>query len=134
MVGNITWNGKYGEGRGRKWEKKVAEGVDGVFVCTQDAMHVEVITGLVPLNLHILSEKPLATTLDDCLRIYASVLPHDRISPPTALFAVGHILRYSPHTVLLRKILLEDEIIGEITSIEHSEPVGWWHFSHSYVR
>lgn len=36
--------------------------------------------------------------------------------------------------MLLRKLLLEDAIIGELLSVEHTEPVGWWHFSHSYVR
>lgn len=36
--------------------------------------------------------------------------------------------------MLLRKLLLEDRAIGELVSVEHTEPVGWFHFSHSYVR
>jgi hypothetical protein len=36
--------------------------------------------------------------------------------------------------MLLRKLLVEEEVVGEVLSIEHVEPVGWWHFSHSYVR
>jgi predicted dehydrogenase len=114
--------------------KDVPEGVDGVFVCTLDELHVEIITGLAPLNLHLLCEKPLATRLQDCLRIYKSLRPEGPMSPPTTLFGIGHVLRYSPHNTLLRKLLLEDEAIGEIISVEHTEPVGWWHFSHSYVR
>ncbi|KAI9704405.1 MAG: hypothetical protein M1836_007268 [Candelina mexicana] len=106
--------------------------VDGVFVCTLDESHAEIITGLAPLNLHILSEKPLATTLQNCVEIYRSLLPKEGASP--SLFAIGHVLRYSPHNMLLRKLLLEEQVIGEVTSIEHTEPVGWWHFSHSYVR
>ncbi|KAI9717318.1 MAG: hypothetical protein M1812_004845 [Candelaria pacifica] len=108
------------------------EGVDGVFVCTLDESHAEIITGLAPLNLHILSEKPLATTLQDCVDIYGSLLPKE--GAPSSIFAIGHVLRYSPHNMLLRRLLLEDEVIGETMSIEHTEPVGWWHFSHSYVR
>ncbi len=107
-------------------------GVDGVFVCTLDESHAEIITGLAPLNLHILSEKPLATTLQDCVNIYGSLLSKEGAS--RSLFAIGHVLRYSPHNMLLRRLLLEDEVIGEVVSIEHTEPVGWWHFSHSYVR
>jgi predicted dehydrogenase len=113
--------------------EQVPKGVDGVLVCTLDHTHADIITALAPLNLHLLSEKPLATNLEDCLRIYASLAPK-RVSNPTALFGVGHVMRYSSFNILLRKLLLEDEAIGDIIAIEHTEPVGWWHFSHSYVR
>ena len=113
--------------------ESVPEGVDGVFVCVLDEMHAEIITALAPLNLHIMSEKPLATTLQDCLRIYRSLKPRGG-EPDRAIFSIGHVLRYSPHNMLLRQLLLEDEIIGDVLSIEHTEPVGYWHFSHSYVR
>lgn len=108
-------------------------GVDGVFVCTLDETHVEIIIGLSPLGLHVMSEKPLATTLEGCLRISRSIQP-DPHEAPAQIFAIGHVLRYSPHNILLRKLLLEDDVIGDVISIEHTEPVGWWHFSHSYVR
>ncbi|KAL2046346.1 hypothetical protein N7G274_001793 [Stereocaulon virgatum] len=125
----------YEEGRRKRKDagEHVPEGVDGVFVCTLDEMHVEIITALAPLGLHIMSEKPLATTLSDCLKIYRSLQPPGT-STAQAIFSIGHVLRYSPHNMLLRKLLLEDDVIGDILSIEHTEPVGWWHFSHSYVR
>ncbi len=44
------------------------------------------------------------------------------------------MLRYSPHNVTLRRLLLEDRVIGDLLSVDHTEPVGWWHFTHSYVR
>ncbi len=47
--------------------------------------------------------------------------------------AVCHVLRYTPYTIALRDIL-DAGTIGEIVSIEHLEPIGHWHFSHSYVR
>ncbi len=112
----------------------VPDGVDGVFVCTLDTMHEEIIIGLASLTLHIMSEKPLATTLQSCLNIYRSLRPEGPACPPKKVFSVGHVLRYSPHNMLLRRLLLEEHIIGDILSIEHVEPVGWWHFSHSYVR
>jgi predicted dehydrogenase len=114
--------------------EKVEEGVDAAFICTLDEQHAEVITALAPLNLHILCEKPLATTLDACLDIYSAMLSDKADGEPTAVFGIGHVLRYSPHNMLLRKLLLQDKVIGDILSIEHTEPVGWWHFSHSYVR
>ncbi|KAK4962342.1 hypothetical protein LTR66_012687 [Elasticomyces elasticus] len=114
--------------------RKVPPAIDGVFICVLDEQHAEVITGLAPLNLHIMSEKPLATTLKDCLHIYSSMLSRNPALGPEAVFGIGHVLRYSPHNMLLRQLVLEEEVIGEILSIEHTEPVGWWHFSHSYVR
>ncbi|KAF9274691.1 hypothetical protein BGZ88_002845 [Linnemannia elongata] len=113
-------------------------GVDGVFICTLDETHVEIIQVLAPLNLHILCEKPLALSLNDCLTVYRTLQPPQGDSqtptPPSNIFSIGHVLRYSPYNILLRKLLLSDRAIGDIVSLEHCEPVGWWHFSHSYVR
>ncbi|KAJ5094119.1 Oxidoreductase N-terminal [Penicillium angulare] len=113
-------------------------GVDGVFICTLDETHVGVIQAIAPLNLHILCEKPLALSLQDCLTVYRTLQPPEGPTKApreqTAIFSIGHVLRYSPHNMLLRKLLLQDRVIGDIVSLEHTEPVGWWHFSHSYVR
>ncbi|KAI5862562.1 NAD(P)-binding protein [Durotheca rogersii] len=108
----------------------VPEGVDAAFVCVRDEMHHDVVLALAPLGLHILCEKPLATTLDDCVRMYRALAPLQA----TRVFSVGHVLRYSPHNIALRKLLLEDRAVGDILSVVHTEPVGFWHFAHSYVR
>lgn len=107
----------------------VPPGIDGVFVCVRDELHTQVVTALAPLALHMMCEKPLATTLNDCLRIQRTLESYQQ-----TVFAIGHVLRYSPHNMLLRHLVLEKKVIGEVLSVEHTEPVGWWHFSHSYVR
>jgi len=114
--------------------EKVKEGIDGAFICTLDEQHAEIVTALAPLNMHMMCEKPLATTLDACLDIFSALLPDRLNAQPAAIFGIGHVLRYSPHNMLLRELLLEKKVIGDILSIEHTEPVGHWHFSHSYVR
>lgn len=111
-------------------DENVPEGVDGVFVCVLDEMHREVIVGLAPLGLHIMCEKPLACSLQDCTDMYKAMRP----SQSSKIFSIGHVLRYSPHNIMLRKLLVEDRVIGDISSVVHTEPVGYWHFSHSYVR
>ncbi|KAI9041296.1 Gfo/Idh/MocA family oxidoreductase [Aspergillus affinis] len=105
-------------------------GVDGVFICTLDETHIEILRAIASLQLHILCEKPLALSLADCLTAYRVLGGQS----PSTIFSIGHVLRYSPHNILLRKLLLVDRVIGDIVSLEHCEPVGWWHFSHSYVR
>ncbi|KAI1467499.1 NAD(P)-binding protein [Daldinia caldariorum] len=111
-------------------EEGVPEGVDAAFVCVRDEMHHDVVLALAPLGLHIMCEKPLAGTLDQCIAMYNALAP----SRSRTVFSVGHVLRYSPHNMLLRKLLLEDRAIGDILSVVHTEPVGYWHFAHSYVR
>jgi predicted dehydrogenase len=112
--------------------EEVPEGVDAVFICTLDEQHVEVIVGLAELELHVMCEKPLATTLADCVKIYNVLRPKG--GKQKKIFSIGHVLRYSPHNMLLRKLLLENRVVGEVLSVNHTEPVGWWHFTHSYVR
>ncbi|KAK5269510.1 hypothetical protein LTR99_006944 [Exophiala xenobiotica] len=103
--------------------------ITGVFVCTLDETHAPIIRAIAPFNLHMMCEKPLALSLSDCLSISSALSQY-----PPKVVSIGHVLRYSPHNILLRKLLTSDQVVGEIVSIEHTEPVGWWHFSHSYVR
>ena len=124
---------KGGDGGEVEKEGEVPPGVDGVFVCTLDESHIEILLALAPLNLHIVCEKPLATCLDDCIKILKTLTDVQAQHGPK-VFSIGHVLRYSPFNRLLRKLLLEDRVIGDIISLEHTEPVGWSHYAHSYVR
>ncbi|MFD1546812.1 Gfo/Idh/MocA family protein [Nonomuraea guangzhouensis] len=100
---------------------------DAVIIATQDADHVEPAVRFAELGYDILLEKPMAVSEDDCRTIVAAAERSD------AIFAVCHVLRYTPYTRTL-KALLDSGRIGEIVSIQHLEPVGWWHQAHSYVR
>ena len=110
------------------------KGVDIAFVCVLDDMHLPVVKALAPLGLHIMCEKPLATSLQDTLDIYAAVRQAWIERGEKTVFGIGHVLRYAPHNELLRKLVREDKVIGNIMSIEHTEPIGWWHYTHSYIR
>lgn len=117
-------------------------GVHGVFICTLDHTHVEIVLSIARYfpDLHILCEKPLALSLADCLSVYRALTTtttgsdNSSSQETKAIFSIGHVLRYSPHNNILRRVVLHDRAIGDIVSLEHTEPVGWWHFSHSYVR
>jgi predicted dehydrogenase len=112
----------------------VESGVDGVFVCVQDQQHKPCVLALAPLHLHIMCEKPLATTLADCVDIYNSLPRQPESKELSKIFALGHVLRYSPHNLMLHDLLINQRVIGDVLSINHTEPVGWWHFAHSFVR
>ena len=100
---------------------------DAVAICTQDRMHVAPVELLAPLGYAILLEKPMSPDLADCERIIACVKRHKN------LFAVCHVLLYTDLTTKLREILLAGTI-GRIVSVQHLEPVAWWHQAHSFVR
>jgi predicted dehydrogenase len=100
---------------------------DAVVVATQDADHVEPVVTFAGLGYHVLLEKPMATSEADCERIVAAAR-HAGV-----MLAVCHVLRYTPYTKALKE-LLDAGRIGDVVTVEHLEPVGWWHHAHSYVR
>ncbi len=99
----------------------------GVIIATQDRDHVAPAVGLARAGYNILLEKPMAPDIHGCMEI-AQTARQEKI-----LFAVCHVLRYTPYTKKLKQVL-ESGRIGEIVSIEHLEPVGFDHYAHSYVR
>ncbi len=93
----------------------VPPGIDAVFVCVLDEMHHDVVMALAGLGgLHIMCEKPLATRLNDCVAMYRAV------RGAATVFSIGHVLRYSPHNVTLRRLLREDRVIGDLLSVDHT--------------
>jgi len=76
---------------------------------------------------HILVEKPMAVNEKDCINITKTALDKN------VVLAVGHVMRYTPYTQTIKR-LVESGLLGEIVSIQHLEPVGYWHAAHSYVR
>ena len=100
---------------------------DAVAICTMDAMHEECVMGLARLGYHILLEKPMAPTAAACRRIIAEIRRRGNT------LAVCHVLRYTAYTRAVKKIV-DSGRIGDIVSVEHLEPVGFWHQAHSFVR
>jgi predicted dehydrogenase len=100
---------------------------DAVLICTQDAMHVEPAVAFAELGYHVLLEKPMAITEADCWRIVEAV------EDAGVVFAVCHVLRYTSYTRLVKQ-LVDSGRLGELMSVQHLEPVGFWHHAHSYVR
>lgn len=100
---------------------------DAVVIATQDQMHLEPVVEFAKKGYHILLEKPMAPTADECRKIVAAVMDAD------VIFGVCHVLRYTPYTNKLKEIL-DSGVIGEIINIQHTEPVAYWHQAHSFVR
>ena len=57
---------------------------DAVIVAVQDQMHLEVVLAFAEQGYHILCEKPMATSVEHCLRI------EDSIKKAGVIFGMGH--------------------------------------------
>lgn len=121
---NIPNANVYTDWRDLAKRKKFA---DGVIIATQDNMHTEPAVAFARKGYHIMLEKPMAPTAQECKRIAAAA------AKSNIIFAVCHVLRYTPYTKKLKEIL-DSGAIGEIVSMQHLEEVGWWHQAHSFVR
>jgi predicted dehydrogenase len=96
-------------------------------VCTQDQMHTEPALAALRAGYHVLLEKPMATTLDECQQLVRS-------SEETGQqLHICHVLRYTKHFQEL-KAVVESGILGDIVNISQRENVAWWHMAHSFVR
>ncbi|WP_372846231.1 Gfo/Idh/MocA family protein [Pontiella sp.] len=100
---------------------------DAVIIATPDQKHTAAALALIDKGYHVLLEKPMAPTREECERIVAAA------RAKKILFGVCHVMRYTQYTQKLKQ-LLDDGLIGEIVSIQHLEPVGFSHQAHSYVR
>jgi predicted dehydrogenase len=111
------------------WRQLAGRGrlADAVLICTQDRMHVGPAEAFAALGYHILLEKPMAPDETGCRRIVAAV------EKAGVMLAVGHVLRYTPYTRAVKEIADSGQL-GDVMSVQHLEPVGFWHHAHSYVR
>ena len=100
---------------------------DGIIITTPDALHSDPAIALAKHGYHLLLEKPMSPSEADCRRIVQAV------REAGVMLAVCHVMRYTPYTKLVKKIL-DSGRIGEIISVQHLEPVGFWHQAHSFVR
>ncbi|KAK1925438.1 putative NAD-binding Rossmann fold oxidoreductase [Papiliotrema laurentii] len=111
------------------WRDLLALGriADTVFICVMDQMHAELVKEFSKQGYHIFCEKPMATTVPECVQMVKDVRQSDKV------FGMGHVLRYSKYNQAIKDII-DSGAIGEIVNIQHIEPIGDHHFTHSYVR
>src|SRR5579883_346533 len=100
---------------------------DAVIIATPDALHLEPALAFAQQGYHLLLEKPMAPDPSSCRRIVEAALSAQ------ILLAVGHVARYTHYTQRL-KAAVDAGLVGDILSIQHVEPVGYWHYAHSFVR
>lgn len=100
---------------------------DVAFICTPDVTHYTICARVSEAGYDVLLEKPIATSLPDCLALLDVQRTHrNRIF-------VAHVLRYSPFFRTLKELIASRQY-GLVRNIRLTENIGHWHFAHSYVR
>ncbi|MCA9665109.1 MAG: Gfo/Idh/MocA family oxidoreductase [Myxococcales bacterium] len=100
---------------------------DAALVCTQDQLHAEPAVRALERGYHVLLEKPMAPTLDDCARITLAAEQSGRV------LMVCHVLRFAPFFEAVHEIVSRGEL-GDLITVEQRENVSYWHMAHSFVR
>ena len=111
------------------WEDLLAQPklADCAFICTLDDDHTAPALKAMELGYHILLEKPMSNQEAECRLIAETARRTGRT------LAVCHVLRYTPFYMTL-KALVDAAEVGQVTTINQIENVGYWHQVHSFVR
>lgn len=100
---------------------------DAVIISNPDQLHYGPCIAAMDAGYHILLEKPISPSEEECRDILARSRHHNGI------LAVCHVLRYAPYFRTIKE-LLRSGVIGKVMSVQHLEPIEYVHMSHSYVR
>lgn len=111
------------------WETLLSQPkmADCAFICTLDDDHTAPAIKAMELGYHILLEKPMSNKENECRLIAETARKTNRT------LAVCHVLRYTPFYMTL-KALIDKGKVGQVTTINQIENVGYWHQAHSFVR
>jgi len=112
-----------------RWEDLLAKPklADVIINTTMDRQHVASSVKALSLGYHMLLEKPMATSLEDCIAIDKARRDFNRI------VSIDHSMRYSAIYLELKR-LVDSGAIGELVSFDQLEAVEHLHQSHSFVR
>ncbi|MCW8132222.1 MAG: Gfo/Idh/MocA family oxidoreductase [Planctomycetota bacterium] len=100
---------------------------DALINGTMDRDHLPSTLGALKTGYHVLLEKPIASTPEDCVALVRASQDAGKI------LMICHTMRYCPFAYEHRRIM-DSGRLGEIVTIEHKENVAYWHMAHSFVR
>ena len=100
---------------------------DVAIIATQDKEHYDIALKAIDKGYHLLLEKPVAPTPEECIAI------EDAANAKGVMVLVCHVLRFTPFFMTIKKII-DSGRIGKVKNVIHVEAVGDLHYSHSYIR
>jgi predicted dehydrogenase len=111
------------------WEELLAgpRRADAVIIATQDTQHIAPALAALEAGYDVLLEKPMATTLEDCVALVRAAERSGR------LLQICHVLRYTDFFTRVHD-LVQSGRLGDVVTYQHRENVAYYHMAHSFVR
>lgn len=100
---------------------------DACVVALPDRLHYNAAMKAMQNGWHVLLEKPMAPTAEECISLVETSEELD------LHLVVCHVLRYAPFFEKVKEVV-DSGILGDIVNIQLTENVSWHHYAHSYVR
>jgi UDP-N-acetylglucosamine 3-dehydrogenase len=105
------------------YDKFLHSGLDGVVICSENSLHLTYALPALEAGLHVLCEKPLATTVKDAAEI-AECANHN-----SCILKTAFPTRFSKAAIDLRRLIRQGELgtILTIVGTNHGQnPFGWF--------
>ncbi len=120
---------RYGAGTFTSADGFFASGleVDAIIVASPDKTHFPIAMAAVSRGIHVLLEKPMATTREECRALA------DAAGKAGVIVSVCYVLRYHPYYRKLYDVL-HDPRMGRVMSASHSVNAGIDRACHNFVR
>ena len=112
------------------WKDAIGTPADAAIIATDDMTHAEPAIAALDAGYHVLLEKPIAPTFEDCERVVRAA---EAAEAAGRILQIAHVLRYSRFYRRVDEILRSGRI-GRVLSVDMKEHVAHWHMTHSYVR
>lgn len=106
---------------------KLGKVCDAVLICNQDKDHFKSVMECIKLGYPILLEKPITPSKKELTAIEEAVKKYN------TKIMVCYVLRYTPFFTKLKQLINNQEI-GKVIGIDHTEYIGNYHMAHSFVR
>lgn len=110
-------------------EALLHSGVDAVSVCVSNVAHASVTIQALNAGMHVLCEKPMATTLSDCVAMAEAAKQNGKF------LMIGHNQRFAKAHVKAKEMILNGDIgkvLGFRTTFGHPGPEGWTGMANSW--
>ena len=113
----------------KSWEDALDSGIpaDAVIIALPDALHMDVCIKALERGFHVLLEKPIGCSWEECQAVRDAQIRTRR------LVLTGYVLRFAPFYKKLREVITSG-VIGELTSVHHLSAISYGKASHAYCR
>ncbi|MGV2621331.1 UNVERIFIED_CONTAM: Gfo/Idh/MocA family oxidoreductase [Halobacillus marinus] len=106
--------------------------IDAVIICTPNKFHAEIAVAALEAGVHVLCEKPMAITTEECERMIEAAEKNDR------LLSIAYHYRFTPEAKLAKNAILEKEIgdplVTRVQAMRRRKVPGWGVFTNKELQ